>query len=293
MTTDAEIAARLDAAIGVGPDQRPLDPVLHAGHRRVLARRVGIGVAAAVAVVATGFAVTGGGEGSRADDVPPAATPGSPSAPPAPTEPTAAPPRIPAPRDFEGQLAVVTLDGEVFVNPRATLSRRLTVRYDGEVAHLFAGRLRGRTLYQFSAGDGGMSAFDDEAPGRGSLRAWGTPILRTYVEANRPGATAPDPDPGIEVPPPAPPGLVAFRDGRLVPAPGVEVTDEVAGVQLRDFAEPGQPTAAARVTRGDAVYFLVARPDDVITVEPPPGVETLRQWLRFARAAYEAGVGLR
>ena len=288
------ISEQLEVSFGEGPEPPPLDPVLRAGRRRVVGRRLGVAVAAAVVVATTGFAVAAGGE-PEANSVPAATDPTTPTpTPPATADPTPTPPSdVRPPTDFEGQLAVVTFDGEVYVNPRATILERTTVRYDGQVAYLFEGRLGGRLLFQFSAGDGGMSAFDDEAPSRSGLRAWGAPILREYVEANRPGAEPPDVEPGIEVPPPAPPGLVSFRDGRLVPSDGVTITDEVADVQLRDFAEPGQPTAAARFTHDGAVYFLVARPGDVIAVAPPPGVDTLRQWVRFAQAAYEAGVGLR
>jgi len=289
------ISEQLEVSFGEGPEPPPLDPVLRAGRRRLVGRRLGVAVAAAVVVMTTGFALAAGGEStareeptaSRPSASPPATSDPLPSEPDDRAEPTEEPPV-----DFEGQLAVVTFDGEVYVNPRATILERTQVRYDGQVAYLFEGRLGGRLLFQFSAGDGGMSAFDDEAPSRSGLRAWGAPILREYVEANRPGAEPPDVEPGIEVPPPAPPGLVSFRDGRLVPADGVTITDEVADVALRDFAEPGQPTAAARFTHDGAVYFLVARPGDVIAVEPPPGVDTLRQWVRFAQAAYEAGVGL-
>ena len=59
MTTEADLAARFDAAFGDGPDHRPLAPALRAGRRRLLGRRVGAATAAAVVPLA-GYAAGGG-----------------------------------------------------------------------------------------------------------------------------------------------------------------------------------------------------------------------------------------
>lgn len=292
MTSEPALAARFDAALGEGPDPRPLAPALRAGHRRVLGRRAAAAVATAVVVIA-GAAAFAPGSGDQATDAPPAGPPFS--APPTSEAPTAEPTEDPSPEEqirFDGQLAVATTDGELVVNPRATIQRKLTVRHGGEVGYAVVGTLRGETttLFTTQSRSGGMSILD--ATVTGSLRAWALATLREYVRANRQPAQPPSGS-EEEPPPPAPEGLATFTDGTLVPAAGVTVTDEVGGVRLRDFAAPGEPTVAARVTRGEAVYFLVARPDDVIAVEPPPGVETLAQWVDFARAAYRSGAGLR
>lgn len=292
MTTDADLAARFDAAIGEGPEHRPLDPALRAGRRRLLGRRLAVAGAAVVVVTAGGAAVAGG-SGDQAHDLPPAGAPTT-----ATPSPTGEPPADEPPTEeaavirFEGQLAVATADGELVLNPRATIRRQETVRFGGAVAYAVIGTLRGRTSALFTTMDrtGGMSITD--APVAGRLRAWARATLREYVRANQEPPPPPD-GADDDLPTPAPPDLVTFPGSELVPAAGVTVTDQVSDVVLRDFAEPGQPTAAARITRGDSVYFLVARPDDVIAVEPPPGIRTLDEWVDFAQAAYASGAGLR
>ena len=57
-----DLRDHLDAAIGTGPQHRPVEPLLTAGHRAVRRRRIATiaGTAAVVAVVGTTYALAGG-----------------------------------------------------------------------------------------------------------------------------------------------------------------------------------------------------------------------------------------
>lgn len=65
-----DLQARIEESIGEGPAHRPIEERLRAGQRALLRRRIGTGLAAlaTVAVIGGGFALTQGGDDTRADD---------------------------------------------------------------------------------------------------------------------------------------------------------------------------------------------------------------------------------
>jgi hypothetical protein len=293
---DVELREALTQGFGPEPAHRPVGDRVAAGHREVRRRRVAGGAVAAALAVAVGAglgAVALGGEPDAASRVATDPTTSAPDTDPQP-EPQPAPASVSTVGWDEGELARYNAAGALEIRPDATVLDRmdspyppgagmdhsvaLALDHDGEEVWLLLSRstdAEGRTTESGSSwGPGGSAA-----------------TFRDWVQDEVLMQTTPTPEDGSA-------GYVRFADdGSLVSSHGVKILDQLHPLELEDFTEPGDASAAALVQgpEGKKWYVLVRFTDrtDVIAVPYSTGGPSLADFLLYAQERYSGGEGMR
>jgi hypothetical protein len=279
MTSHADLAARLDAAIGdAAPDPDPdrVAALVAAGRRARARRRAGLGAACAVVLLAGGGVALAAAGSDRAATDPGVAT--DPAAPGTRGEGAL----------VDDELVALTLDGRLVVRDGVEVLQRVDNPLGSAPPASSLGlavREGGTTYWYLLDTDGTSGAGSSHEVARRSfptLRSWLAD--RVALESGRPTLA-----------------LVRMApDGRLTPRDGVTIVRQRTGVRLgNDFADPGTPTAVAEVRWRGRTWFVAARRFPGYAPEYFPSAAsvsgpTLRDFLAAARQRFsEKGAGLR
>lgn len=274
------LTEELDRSFGSGPEHRPIEDRLAAGHRVVRRRRVATTAAAALAVVAigtAGFAVSGGNDPSSDKGV---AT--QPSA--DPSEPVVLQGGMKVGLDCNDELhtakgveVVKTVDNPMgYAPPEHSIGVAYTV--DGVMN--WALLTCGATVPP--GGSGYMYDVQLAQPSV-SFEDW----LADEVAWAKEDQQGPD--------------MVSFGDGEtLLPSDGTEILQQTGHLEMMppNFAASDDRTAAAEINYHGERWYVLARqvpdsPPEYIPFSPEMSRPTFEGFLSFAADKYAEGVGLR
>ena len=284
-----DLREHLDAAIGAGPDHRPVASLLTAGHRAVRRRRIAAvtGTAVVLAVVGTTYAAAGGQP--RAAHDPQVTHPG----PTASATPDPSPAEDAAAEQPWGRYDFIRYDdrnGRLEVRSGVQILDRVDdylrgTRFDHSVAMdvLFEGKEYwvsaewvAATKTMESYGSAGMTKPSD---GWADFRAWTDDQAAANGVEVEGGSGYPD-------------LVVAAADATLSAAPGARILEQTATDLPEGFDR------AAYVGRDGRRYLVLERiigsqEPELITVHAEPHGDSLDALLSWARQKYADGEGVR
>lgn len=296
------IADQIDAALGAAPpDVAPLDATLTLGRRALRRRRAAyvVGAAAAALVIGgTAWATAPGDEGPDRTEDPGFSGEVSDSTSPVPTQPVGGDGTA-EPWVFGDEAAALMEDGTIVTKPGWEVVDTIE---EPSGPNTVAVDVTNGEKHQWFLWSGAGTLHVPEAPDRdyASFGQWVTVNGPTMVAD--PGS---DGDTGGALPGIERDDLVAFsppqasspEPGTLLPLHDTQIIEQRPGVDVgASFAAPGDVTGAALVASEGSRTFVLARrvdgdPAQYIAVNATRVMDTLDEFLEFARARYADGGG--
>lgn len=281
---ERDLQQRIDESFGDGPAHRGLDERVTAGRRALVRRRVATGVAtlATVAVVGGAFALTQGGDDTRAHDAPAATDPSQHASPSGDASEATAPTH----RTWDQPLVTYGADGKLVMrDPDVEVLQRVEdpvtgPNYEDSVGlevSLDGGR---QWLMLTRSATGDSASFDPPRPNYPGFRDWLNAQIALELDLK-------------------PKNYVSFGPGgSLVPADGVELLQEQQVDVSDEFAPPGNAHLAhVRAANGQEWFVLARRLDGgkpaFFPTKATARINTTAQFLAMAEKQYAGGEGLR
>ncbi|HEU4811160.1 MAG TPA: hypothetical protein VFT00_03370 [Nocardioides sp.] len=273
----SKLHEEIDRSFGDGPEHRPVENRIAAGHRALRRRRAAEAVAA-LAVVG----IIGAGWYAVAPGQPVGTGPIAVNPTPTPTQE----PELP----WEDDIPVRYVDGELQIRDGVRVHEHIANPYDyrpPKLSDAFDLTYEGQRQWVIIDGKGGSFGMSSSAPSNG----WAS--FADYVADQVDGMSGGDDG--------WPDTLLLDVSGNVVPTAGTTVHNRTDDPRLGpSFAPAGTPTGAAVVSveGDDKSYFVVWRVIDgeldVITTPPRDVVgATFEELLSYARGKYASGEGLR